>query len=430
VSPFTYQYSLNRKITCPSCWHDFSPDRIRWIASHPDLLGDMKVGEHESLRFLPSKFNVAGNAIDEKGNPCERVACPQCHLSLPRPSLDLQPLFYSIVGTPACGKSYLLASMCWQLRQTLPAKFKVSFTDADPQCNQILNDYEEQQFLNPDHDTPVQLRKTEEQGDNYAASQINGTQVQLPRPFLFATRPIIGHPNEQNGDRVARLLCLYDNAGESYIPGRDSATNPVTRHLAKAAAIFFCFDPTQDARMKRQLQQHQSAAGDAPATSIVSGATARQEIVLHEMISRFRSLRGLGSSEKTECPLIVIVTKLDVWRGLTPDLDFCSPIHTRADGLSALNMNHVAKVSSQVREFVYKVTPELITSAEAFSRNVYYIPVSATGCGPVTDPVTGITGVRPRDIQPIWCDIPLVVMLSKHGQGLIPHIGSPRKGVV
>lgn len=406
-----HRFLLNPKVTCPSCWHDFPPDEVRWLASHSDLLGDPKVGPHEALRFLPTEFNLAGNAIDSRGNPCERLACPRCHLSLPRPSLDLPPLFYSIVGTPACGKSYLLASMCWQLRRTLPSQFKVSFTDADPLCNQILNDYEEQQFLNPDRDTPVQLRKTEEQGDNYASSKFEGQNVQLPRPFLFAARPIAGHPKENEGGRTSRILCLYDNAGESYTPGRDDATNPVTRHLAKSAAVFFCYDPTQDAVFRQQLDAGKS-----------SGATARQEIVFHEMASRFRSLRGMGSSEKTDVPLVVILTKFDAWSRLIPDLKLDRPIRSRGDGWSAIDLSMVSHVSNRVRQFFYEVSPELVTSAESFSRKVWFIPVSATGCAPVKDAETGITGVRPRDVSPIWCDIPLTLILTNQGQGLIPYI--------
>lgn len=409
-----YRFNLNAKVICPSCWHDFSPDQVRWVATHSDLLGDPHLGPNEYLRFWPSEFNLAGNAIDEKGNPCERLACPRCRLSLPRPSLDLPPLFYSIVGTPACGKSYLLASMCWQLRRTLPSQFKVSFTDADPLCNQILNDYEEQQFLNPDRDTPVQLRKTEEQGDNYATSKIDGQSVQLPRPFLFTARPISGHPKEGVGGRTSRMLCLYDNAGESYTPGRDDAANPVTRHLAKSAAIFFCYDPTQDAVFRQKLGIGQTG-----------GATARQEIVFHEMVNRFRSLRGMGSTEKTDVPLVVILTKYDAWSQLIPDLNLDRPVRTRPDGWSAIDLDRVTAVSDRVRSYFYDVSPELVTSAESFSRKVYFIPVSATGCGPVTDETTGITGVRPRDVEPIWCDIPLTLILTNQGQGLIPFVGGP-----
>jgi hypothetical protein len=308
--------------------------------------------------------------------------------------------------------------MCWQLRKTLPAKFKVSFVDADPQSNQILNDYEEQQFLNPDQDSPVQLRKTEEQGDNYASSMINGSQVQLPKPFLFATRPITGHPNESSSERIARMLCLYDNAGESYTPGRDSAVNPVTRHLAKSAAIFFCYDPTQDARLRSKLK-----SGDSKEKSSLVGATARQEIVLHEMVSRFRSLRGMGTSGKTDCPLVIITTKFDAWQKLVPDLKLPNPIRSRPDGLSAVDLTVIKQVNQAVREFLYELSPELVTTAESLSNHVYFIPVSATGCDPVTDPETGITGIRPRDVNPMWCDVPLALMLSLHAKGLIPYIG-------
>ncbi len=64
--------------------------------------------------------------------------------------LEMEPLFLSILGAPASGKSYFLTAMTWQLRRILPIHFKVDFTDADPASNRALNDCEESLFLNPD----------------------------------------------------------------------------------------------------------------------------------------------------------------------------------------------------------------------------------------------------------------------------------------
>lgn len=417
MSAATLQLSLNNEVICPSCWHVFPPEKVLWLATHPDLIGDPKTGPNESLRFLPTRFDLHGNAIDVANQPCSELACPHCHLKLPRPCIEVKPAFFSIVGTPSCGKSYFLASMAWQLRQTLPARFKIGISDADPMCNRTLNDYEEQQFFNPDRDTPVRLKKTEEQGDDYASSMIGGQAIQLPRPFLFYVRPIEGHPNKKSSQRIGRLLCLYDNAGESYTPGRDSVSNPVTRHLAQAAAVLFCFDPTQDPRMRLLLQ---GKTLDSQVTE--QSVTARQEIVFHEMAHRFRRLHGLGPSEATDRPLVVIVTKFDGWSNLVPDLELIDPIKTRGDGLSAIDLSAVGKVSKAIRELLFRISPELITSAESFSNHVWFIPVSATGRSPETDPTTGITGVRPRDVAPVWCDVPLLTVLSQHGQGLIPFV--------
>lgn len=412
--------NLLPEVVCPSCWHRFTPDQILWVATNPELHGDPNLGDNESLRFLPTRFDAQGNAIDANNSPCIELACPRCHLVLPRPLLELPPLFFSIAGTPSCGKSYFLASMAWQLRQSLPKEFKVSISDADPLCNRILNDYEEQQFFNPDRDTPVRLRKTEEQGDHYASVKLDDHFVIFPRPFLFAMRPLPDHPNGNESHSVARLLCLYDNAGESFLPGRDAVSNPVTRHLGEAASMFFCFDPTQDPRVRVALS---GKSDDIQVTQ--ESVTSRQEIVFHEMTERFRRLTGLGQADATDKPLVVIVTKFDSWRALLPDLDTERPIKSRKDGsLSAIDLKKIRKVSSQVREMLFQFTPELVSSAEAFSRHVTFIPVSATGSAPQQDPETGIVGVRPRDMNPWWCDIPLLTVIAQHGHGLIPFVGA------
>ena len=80
-------------------------------------------------------------------------------------------------------------------------------------------------------------------------SRTGSRRSTYPRPFLFTMQPQDGHPG---GDpaRLARMLCLYDNAGEHFQPGQDTATSPVTRHLARSRAILFLFDPTQDPRFR------------------------------------------------------------------------------------------------------------------------------------------------------------------------------------
>jgi hypothetical protein len=409
--------ALNNPIICPTCWNRFAPETVLWIATHPSLIGDDKLGEYEHIRFLPTRFDISGNAIDSKGSTCNDLACPRCHMRIPRANIELKPMFLSIAGTPSCGKSYFLTSMTWQLRQNFATDFRVSVTDADPTCNRILNAYEEQQFFSTDQDTPVQLRKTEEQGDDYASSMIDGQVVQYVSPFLFSMRPMDSHPSSDNAAKVSRVLSMYDNAGESFAPGRDGVSNPVTRHLGQAMAIFFCYDLMQDPRVRNALK------GKTTDRQVVEqSVTARQEIILYEVIERFRRLTGLGQSERTDKPLVVIVTKYDGWKGLLDNMILERPVVRRGDGLGAIDLVHVRNVSNRVKELLSRFSSELVTAAQSFSNNVWFIPVSATGRSPELDTASGITGVRPRDIQPIWCDIPLAVVISKFSAGLVPFV--------
>src|SRR5262249_38231646 len=153
------------------------------------------------------------------------------HLPIPRALVELQPLFVSILGAPASGKSYFLTAMTWLLRQTLPRSFALGFGDADPASNRSLNEYEERLFLNENHDRLVALDKTALEGDLYNTVLFNGQAVSYPRPFIFSLRPLDEHPNRQAVSKLSRAVCLYDNAGEHFLPGQDTASSPVTRHL-------------------------------------------------------------------------------------------------------------------------------------------------------------------------------------------------------
>ena len=132
ANPSELVLPLRSRVTCPHCWKEFPPDRALWIAQHPDLVGDPRLGADQPQRFLPTRFNVQGAAIDARGFACHGLACPNCHLAVPRSMFETRPMFLSILGSPASGKSYFLAAMTWRLRSVLPKYFAVGFNDADP----------------------------------------------------------------------------------------------------------------------------------------------------------------------------------------------------------------------------------------------------------------------------------------------------------
>ncbi len=392
-----------------------------WIAEDPGLMGDPALGAEYPLRFLPSRFDVAGNALDAKGQVCRDLACPNCHLSVPRALFEMQPLFASIMGSPACGKSYFLAAMTWRLRRVLPKHFAMSFGDADPISNLILNRYEEDQFFNPNQDEIVKLAKTEEHGDLYDEIRLGDQVVRYPRPFLFSLRPLEGHASHAIERSASRILCLYDNAGESFQPGKDTTANPVTRHLACSQLLMFLFDPTQDPRFRRACE------GKTSDTQVVDApVTSRQETVLHEAASRIRRYANLSHNEKHNRPLIVIVTKQDAWgKGLNLKNPWVA--NGRKD-YSLLDVAYIERVSDQVRKLLWILSPEIVSAAEGFAERVIYVPCSATGCAPEKDPSTGDLGIRPRDIRPVWAEVPLLYALSNWTTGMIARRTRQSKG--
>lgn len=417
---------LLSRVTCPHCWEQFPPEASLWIAEHGDLLGDGRLGPDEPERFLPTRFTPSGEALDARGFPCHQLACPKCHLTVPRALLEIEPLFLSIFGAPASGKSYFLAAMTWELRQILGLRFGLTFSDADPVMNRHLNEYEQSLFENADSESQVPLahliRKTEEQGDLYDTVSYGTQTVSYPRPCLFTMQPAGGHPNEERAAQLARVLCLYDNAGESFQPGKDNASSPVTRHMARSRALFYVFDPTQDQRFRRACGH----AGGADATA------SRQEPLLHEAASRIRRYAGLRQTEKHNRPLVVILTKFDVWSELLEDSPGGEPWREVSGGrtraghsslaIHAIDQQQVEDRSRRTRKLLGQLCPEIVSAAEGFARDVVFVPVSAVGWNTGVDQSSGQLTIRPGEARPHWVTIPFLYALSRWTPGLIPVV--------
>jgi len=413
------------RVTCPHCWDQFAPQKLLWVSEHTDLLGDHRLGPEQPQRFLPTRFTITGEALDARGFPCHQLACPNCHLTIPRSLLELEPLFLSIFGAPASGKSYFLAALTWELRKTLPLVFHVGFADADPLFNQQLNEYEESVFSGSSSDEPVPLanliRKTEEQGDLYDTVSFGNQTVSYPRPFLFTLQPQPDHRYASKAAQLSRTVCLYDNAGESFQPGKDSAAAPVTRHMAQSRVLFFVFDPTQDARFQRSIGQR------SPATTPAM-RTMRQELILQEAIARIRRFAGLNQSDRHKRPLVVILTKFDLWWNLLnsdpmPDpWQACTSSDTD-DVFYALDSSAIERQSTLSRQVMLRISPEIVTAAESFAEDVTYVPVTAVGWNVSVDAKSGLPSIRPSEAAPYWVTVPFLYGISRSISGLIPRIG-------
>src|SRR5208283_2416557 len=266
---------LLRRGRCPHCWAQFPSEDVLWVAAHGDLMGDPKLGPGQSERFLPTRFTLEGNALDSRGQVCHSLACPKCHLLLPRAMIEMEPFFVSILGTPGCGKSFYLTAMTWELRRVMALHFGITFMEADTVLNRHLTEYEEALFLNAQGEDLVPMgdliRKTELQGDLYDTVMSGGQTVTYPRPLVFTMQLQEQHPNSPLAAKLGRVCCLYDNAGEHFLAGQDSPRSPVTQHLASAGLLMYLFDPTQDLRF-RKLCEARKVGG----TSIHAGRPARQ----------------------------------------------------------------------------------------------------------------------------------------------------------
>ena len=415
--------ALLRRTTCPHCWTVFAPEDVLWVSAHEDLRGDPRLGPDEQQRFLPTRFNLDGNALDARGFVCQTLACPRCHLAVPRVLLEVEPTFVSILGSPGCGKSFFLAAMTWELRRLLAGPFAVSFTDADTSSNSLLKHYENSLFLNGSAEDlqplPNLIRKTEEVGaDLYRSVRYGNQQVSYPRPFLFALQPQAHHPARAAGMLAGRLLCLYDNAGESFEVGKEATGNPVTGHLARSRLLMFLFDPLQDVRFRKLVRDrlgHPERLGDHPGY--------RQEAILQEAAARVRRDLGLPQTVQHDRPLVVVCTKFDAWAGLIGKVNISDP-WTQVGRVAGLNVDAIQQVSLILRTVLLRVCPEVVSVAESFAREVTYVPASALGCLPVPG-AAGKAAVRPRDIRPMGVTVPMLFGLHRHLPGLISSLKRP-----
>jgi len=420
VEPGSLRSQLVREVVCPNCWERFAPERVWYVASHPGLYGDLLLGENALRRFLPTRFHPDGRALDSKGSPCHLLACPRCHLPIPRVVFERPTLFMSIFGSPSSGKSYLLATMTHQLRKTLPRAFAMDFSDADPESNSILHGYEDKLFGVNENDF-VSIQKTEEVGDWYQKVTFDTKEIQYPKPFFFQLSPTADHVMGHDAATVARTLCLYDNAGESFQPGADKPDNPVTQHMARANCLMFVFDPTQEPEFRKACR------GSSNDPQMSSTVVQRQEVLLAEAARRVKIYRGLPTAAVHDRPLVVIVTKYDAWKQLVGNnlLDKPWAKHATRD-FSVLRVDAIMRVSQMLRTVLRRYVPQIVSTAESFvdPAKIIYLPVSATGGPPKIDE-HGNLRHRAGDIKPMWTEVPLLYVLSQFVNGLIPFVKSP-----
>ena len=399
--------SLVSSVTCPHCWSEFQPAQVRYVSEHEALRGDSVLGEGAQLRFLPSRFDARGRAIDPLGTICSRMACRRCHLELPPSAVELPQTILSIVGAPACGKSVMLAAASFSLRSGLVVD-GLDFLDADPTLNDLTLELEAALFRSATPDKPAMIAKTDLSGRLYRAFNLDDASWIAPRPQLFVL--------SRSGRR--QLLCLYDNAGEHFLPGSDTPHQPVTRHLAASRALVFVVDPTQDQRVIERL-------GGREAVRALGGAGSteqRQDLVLIEAANRVRRLRAMSAGEPLPFRIVLALAKADIWGHLAqPEI--------KADFGGAAVRSSVAVPTIDVLEgvhaacsgFLSELMPEFLATARALDPKFRIVPFSGLGRPPArSDTDAGLT-IKPRDVRPVWPAAPIVVALAEAEPQMFPE---------
>ena len=423
-SLFRQSRELIERVHCPSCRFGFSPSEVLFVAEDSRLVGDPVAGPAQQLRFLPTRFDMGGAALDPEGARCTRVACPRCRIEFPRAMIELPSTFISVVGAPGCGKSHLLAAMTWGLRRER-ARAGACMVDTEPKLNARLHRDENILFGAPDSNEPVRLAKTEIAGDAllYRTVRIKGKDETLPLPLIFTLHveagANVGHSTrtdamgvkvrgEKLDDKLetvestspgASLVVLYDNAGEHFLPGADESAQPVTRHLSQSRAILFVFDPTQDPRFRAATRMPESG-----------GVNIRQDLVLTETFARVRHHRSRHAADHLDVPLILVLSKADAWSaGAKIDLSVEPYLPNGGLDFAALK-----KMDRALRPLLESACPEFMTAVRAASSRVLIVPCSALGPCAISIAGAGAlqgAGVRPSEISPQWASVALLAAL-------------------
>lgn len=417
---------LKKDATCPNCMGRFKPEDALWIAVHQSLAGDRKLPkEFEMMRFLPSRFSPDGFAIDPKGIECKKLACPLCHLEIPRCVLDTKSLFFSILGTRGSGKSFFLASMTHELRRVMKETFNIKFFDPDPTFNKTLLTNEDKIFYNKTPSDMVNLvdlvDKTQHLHEGlFNQVLVSGQVVNYAKPFIFQADPI------QDNDQLSihrRLVTLFDNSGESFELGKDNDAELVTLHMAEADALFYVIDPTQYPGIKEQAEKTRLGSMEANRDYTDS----RQELILTESVSRIGRYRGVSASAKYDKPVFVILTKWDSWCHMTPEISPVDPyIPIPGKSIKAISFEKIKAASKVMKKFLKQHAPNIVNTCESFAQSVVYIPVSSLGKTPVKDKGTSMNLIRPGEIQPTWVTVPLAIALAITTKGLVT-LAEPEK---
>ena len=306
-----------------------------------------------------------------------------------------------MIGAPSAGKSYYLSVLVKMLSTSLFQNFGLSFRDADPSENVLLNDMKTQLFSAA---TPQEaaLAKTQLEGAMYERLPRFGRKVPLPKPFIFQLN---------RADDPGFSVVFYDNAGEHFEPTRNSADSPGAQHIACASGLFFLFDPLTNMAFRRSI-------GDADDPQLLQSRSDQQEVILAECEARLKSILGTESGQRVSTPLAVLVGKCDTWLHLLGSEPLIDPVSK-----GSLNGEAIQTNSDRVRSLLLELAPEIVSNAESISNTVMYFAVSPLGASPVSFKDSNgdeRIGPDPARLSPRWVEIPTLWVLSIISPTFVP----------
>lgn len=143
--------------------------------------------------------------------------------------------------------------------------------------------------------------------------------------------------------------------------------------------------------------------------------------MLDEVLERVRRRRGVAGIDRISIPLIVAVTKSDVWAeslGQPALPDDMSMVDYK--GKPSIDMEQFTAVSDRVRTWLKSHCPEMVHAAESQVQRVFFVPTSSQGTSPELNAQSKMLMVRPSTMQPRMADAPLLLALHYAAPRLLP----------
>jgi len=104
---------------CPHCWTLFPIEDLLFVATHPDLLGDERLGPDAPARFQAGRFNAQRQAIDAGGMACNESRLSALPPDCPPWRHGNAPRILLLHRRSKQRKILLPLALTWKLRQTL-----------------------------------------------------------------------------------------------------------------------------------------------------------------------------------------------------------------------------------------------------------------------------------------------------------------------
>jgi hypothetical protein len=177
------------------------------------------------------------------------------------------------------------------------------------------------------------------------------------------------------------------------------------------------FDPTQDQPFRQHLRGHEDAATAARVRPM------QQHLIITQAARITREFAHRPDTVKHDKPLVVIITKQDIWAHLIPNLNPHEPFTVPgANGAGLLDVPRLLERSYRIRQLLLRVTPEVVTAAEHFAQTVLYMGASALGGAPTPLGIGGQWGIRPSAIAPLGVELPILFGLNRSLPELIATV--------